>query len=64
MLTTTFQEDMPLNMFVFPAVADAVLPKEFVEHTEIPTAPASLAPDIIDADRERWIEEWTEIMRS
>jgi len=64
MLTTTFQEDMPLNMFVFPAVADAALPEAFVEHTEIPAAPASLAPDVIDADRERWIEEWTEIMRS
>jgi thiamine transport system substrate-binding protein len=64
MLTPMFQEDMPLNMFVFPARADAVLPDVFVEHTEIPTAPASLAPDVIDANRERWIEEWTEIMRS
>ena len=64
MLTTTFQEDMPLNMFVFPARSDAALPDAFVEHTEVPTAPASLAPGIIDTNRERWIEEWTEIMRS
>jgi len=64
MLTRTFQEDMPLNMFVFPARADAALPDAFVEHTEIPPTPASLAPDLIDAGRERWIEEWTEIMRS
>jgi thiamine transport system substrate-binding protein len=64
MLTKTFQEDMPLNMFVFPALADAALPDAFVEHTEIPATPASLAPAVIDANRERWIEEWTEIMRS
>ncbi len=64
MLTTTFQEDMPLNMFVFPARADAALPPEFLEHTQIPETPASLPPDVIDAGRERWIEEWTEIMRS
>ncbi len=64
MLTTTFQEDMPLNMFVFPAIRDAALPPEFLEHTQIPEAPASLAPDVIDNGREQWIEEWTEIMRS
>lgn len=64
MLTPTFQEDMPLNMFVFPARADAALPDAFIEHTEIPAAPASLAPGVIDEERERWIEEWTEIMRS
>jgi thiamine transport system substrate-binding protein len=64
MLSPTFQEDMPLNMFVFPARADIALPAAFLEHTEVPPAPATLAPEVIDADRERWIEEWTEIMRS
>jgi thiamine transport system substrate-binding protein len=64
MLSITFQEDMPLNMFVYPARADASIPTEFLKHTEIPPTPASLAPEVIDANRERWIEEWTEIMRS
>ena len=64
MLTKEFQEDLPLNMFVFPARADAALPPEFVEHTQIPESPASLHPDDIDANRDRWIEDWTEIMRS
>ncbi len=64
MLTKTFQEDMPLNMFVFPARADAALPQQFIDHTEIPPAPAVLPPELIDANREQWIEEWTEIMRS
>jgi len=64
MASETFQEDMPLNMFVFPALVDAELPPEFIAHTEIPDDPATLDPAVIDANRERWIEDWTEIMRS
>ena len=59
-----FQEDLPLNMFVFPANADAELPAEFIEHTSIPDEPAELDPAAIEANRERWIDEWTEVMRS
>ncbi len=64
MVSKTFQEDVPLNMFVFPALADAALPQPFIDHTEVPTSPAWLDPAQIDENRERWIEEWTEIMRS
>ena len=62
MLSTTFQEDIPLNMFVFPANQNAALPQEFIDHTEIPTNPATLDPAMIDANRERWIEEWTQLV--
>lgn len=55
-----FQEDMPLNMFVYPANENAVLPAEFVEWTQVPEETAVLAPDAIDANREQWIEAWTE----
>ncbi|MHB9149313.1 MAG: thiamine ABC transporter substrate-binding protein [Thermoleophilia bacterium] len=63
LLSPRFQEDMPLNMFVFPVNTDATLPPEFVEYTEVPVAPLSLAPEAIEAGRERWIEEWTAIAR-
>ncbi|MBK5267047.1 MAG: thiamine ABC transporter substrate-binding protein, partial [Acidimicrobiia bacterium] len=49
MLSLPFQEDIPLSMFVFPAVSDARLPPEFVEYTEIPTNPLTLDPALIDA---------------
>jgi len=62
MLSKTFQEDIPLNMFVFPANQDAALPQEFIDHTEIPTDPATLDPATIEANRERWIEEWTQLV--
>lgn len=62
LLSVEFQEQVPLTWFVFPANADAVLPPEFVEHTVIPDQPAGLDPALIDANRERWIEEWAQIV--
>jgi thiamine transport system substrate-binding protein len=62
MLGVEFQEDIPLNMFVFPANQDAALPPAFVEHTQVPEDPAVLDPAVIDANRERWIEAWTEVV--
>ena len=62
MLSIEFQEDIPLNMFVFPANSEAQLPEVFVEHTRIPDTIATLAPDLIDANRQRWIEEWDAVM--
>ena len=64
MLGLTFQEDIPLNMFVFPANENAELPDEFVRYTEIPDEPAVVAPEEIDANRSRWIEEWIEVVAS
>ena len=62
LLSPRFQEDIPLNMFVFPAASDAALPAEFVAHTSIPEAPAALDPALIEAERERWIDAWTAIV--
>ena len=64
MLGLTFQEDIPLNMFVFPANENAELPDEFVRYTEIPDEPAVVTPEEIDANRSRWIEEWIEVVAS
>jgi thiamine transport system substrate-binding protein len=60
LLSPAFQEDIPLQMFVFPVNPDAQLPEVFVDHAQIPTHPASLSPDLIDANRETWINAWTE----
>ena len=59
MLSTTFQEDIPLQMFVFPVVDDAELPEVFVEHAELPEDPFQLDPFVIGENRETWIDEWT-----
>jgi thiamine transport system substrate-binding protein len=62
MLSGRFQEDVPLNMFVFPAVAGTPLPPEFVEYTIVPEAPAVVDPAVIEANREAWIEAWTDVV--
>ena len=60
MLGTTFQQDIPLKMFVFPANSHAELPDVFARFAEIPEAPAWVDPDSIEANREIWIQAWTQ----
>lgn len=62
LLSDTFQEDVPLQMFVFPVVDGVELPEVFVEHAARVEDPAKLAPATIGANRERWIREWTSIV--
>ncbi len=62
LFSVEFQEQVPLTWFVFPANADAALPSEFVEFTTVPDDPARLDAGEIDANRERWIEEWNAIV--
>jgi thiamine transport system substrate-binding protein len=62
MLSIEFQEGIPLTWFVFPANENAELPQEFVEHTVIPESPTRLASDYIAENRDRWIDEWIEVM--
>jgi thiamine transport system substrate-binding protein len=60
MLSIPFQEDMPLQMFVFPVNPDAKLPDVFVKYAAVPENPVTLDPAEIDANREQWIQDWTE----
>ncbi|MDY6847396.1 MAG: ABC transporter substrate-binding protein, partial [Chloroflexota bacterium] len=60
MLSTPFQEDIPMQMFVFPVNPDANLPEAFVKNVQIPDQPATLAPELIDENREAWIDAWME----
>jgi len=60
MLSQRFQEDIPLQMFVFPANQTAALPEVFVQFAEIPEKPAYVAPEEIEKNREAWLEAWTE----
>ncbi|GAB4543611.1 MAG: thiamine ABC transporter substrate-binding protein [Anaerolineales bacterium] len=63
MLGKAFQEDMPLNMFVFPVLADAQLPEVFTQYAQTPQQPAALGAEEISQNRDTWIEAWTEAMK-
>lgn len=61
-LSQRFQEDMPLQMFVYPALSDATLPDLFNQFASTPTDPVSVDPAAIEANREQWIEAWTNVV--
>jgi thiamine transport system substrate-binding protein len=58
MLSKQFQEDVPLQMFVYPVNKSAVLPEVFTHYAQTPSQPAALPPDEIAANRDAWIQEW------
>lgn len=60
MLDVPFQEDLPLQMFVYPVNRNAALPPEFVQWAQVAPQPAVLDFDFIAAGRDGWIAAWTE----
>ena len=62
LLDIQFQEDIPLQMFMYPVNPQAALPEAFTQYALIPEQAAILPPDEIAANRERWIDAWIEVV--
>jgi thiamine transport system substrate-binding protein len=62
LLDIPFQEDVPLQMFVFPVNPEAKLPEVFLHHATVADDPAVVPPAAIEKNRDRWLDEWTTIM--
>lgn len=62
MLSKTFQEDMPLQMFVNPVREDAELPELFTKYGESVEDAATMSPARIAGNREQWIKSWTSLV--
>ncbi len=60
MLGKNFQEDIPLQMFMYPVNQAAEWPTEFIQWTQVVDSPAILDPSIVASHREAWIAAWTE----
>jgi thiamine transport system substrate-binding protein len=60
MLSDAFQEDMPLQMFVYPILPSAQLPPEFLAYAKMAENPAMLDSALITEKRETWINDWTQ----
>ncbi|MBP8997637.1 MAG: thiamine ABC transporter substrate-binding protein [Anaerolineaceae bacterium] len=63
MLSPRFQEDLPLQNFVFPVNPTAVLPEEFVKYASVAEEPAMLDPVLIANRRDQWIRDWDRVMK-
>ncbi len=55
----TFQAEVALNLFVFPARTDVALPAEFTRFTVVPDTPYTMDPSTIAEHREEWVDAWT-----
>ncbi|MFI9625769.1 thiamine ABC transporter substrate binding subunit [Streptomyces sp. NPDC052042] len=62
LISKRFQEDMPLNMFVNPVVADAELPELFTKFGATVQEPKTVAPDLIAKNREQWVQSWSSLV--
>lgn len=59
MLSDQFQQDMPLQMYVFPARDGTKLPSVFVKYAKVAPRPFALPPAEIAKNRDQWIDQWT-----
>ncbi len=59
MLSKRFQEDVPLQMFVYPVLSEAAQPDVFKKFAQVPERPLGLPPEQIDQNREQWLDAWT-----
>lgn len=62
MLDKQFQEDLPLQMFVYPVNPGAALPEAFTKYAQAPEQTAALTPEEIAANRDQWIQAWTDVV--
>ncbi|WP_438485641.1 thiamine ABC transporter substrate-binding protein [Streptomyces sp. S186] len=62
LLSKTFQEDMPLQMFVNPARKDATVPELFTRYGTAIEKPTTLAPETITKNRDQWIKQWSSLV--
>ncbi|HSB02830.1 MAG TPA: extracellular solute-binding protein, partial [Anaerolineales bacterium] len=62
MLDKQFQEDMPLQMFVYPVNPTVALPEAFTKYAQAPQQTATIPPEDIAANRDKWIQAWTDVV--
>lgn len=56
------QADVPLSMFVFPSRDAVALPEVFERFVTRPAEPLELGAEEIAAQRDEWIEQWTQLV--
>jgi len=57
-----FQDDMPLNMFVYPVREGAQVPEEFAKYGPQADDPETMDPAKIADNRDDWVKSWTSLV--
>jgi thiamine transport system substrate-binding protein len=63
MLSDDFQAALPDNMYVYPVSTSVTVPAEWKEYAPLATKPWTIDPATIDAHRDEWIKEWTQVVQ-
>ena len=61
LFSTTVQNDIPEQMYVFPVNSKATLPESFRKFAAMAPNPYVVEPERIDANRDAWLTEWAAI---
>ena len=61
MLTKPVQESIPESMYMFPVASDAALPADWATWAKVAEKPYAVSPEDIDANREAWLKQWTDL---
>jgi thiamine transport system substrate-binding protein len=62
LLSPDFQAGIPLNMYVFPAVASTPLPAVFSQWAVQASHPLAVPPADIAKNRDQWVQQWQEVV--
>ena len=62
MLGKTFQEDMPLQMYMYPTNPSVKIPDVFMKYNQVPDKPAMMSPADIGKNRDAWIQSWKDVV--
>lgn len=62
MLSDEVQAALPESMYVFPVVDGTALPTDWAKHAVRPTDPHQVDPAEIEANRESWLLDWTDLI--
>ncbi|NLE99049.1 MAG: thiamine ABC transporter substrate-binding protein [Propionibacterium sp.] len=60
LLSPDVQASIPDHMFMYPADTSVELPEEWVRFAPLADEPFEVSSEDIEANREQWIQEWTE----
>ena len=63
MLGTSFQADVPGQMYVYPVVKGTPLPETFAKYTTPVASPLTMPYSYVSANRDRWISQWSALFR-
>jgi thiamine transport system substrate-binding protein len=61
LLTPAVQAKLPGSMYGFPVADGTPLPASWAKYAKQPTAPLTISPAVIDANREKWLEQWSDV---